>query len=125
MIPKPSRLLKHPIRNLMLNLNPEEPSALDARQQNAAAVEALGSKSQQEAAHRSAMLKEPIRKLAARGEDGGEVANALVNLKLKVEELDPGQFSKPAVDLVKAGSSTLRPAGFPALWVFCQGSAHL
>jgi uncharacterized protein YaaN involved in tellurite resistance len=80
----------------VLNLNPEEPSALNARQQNAAAVEALGSKSQQEAAHRSAMLKEPIRKLAARGEDGGEVANALVNLKLKVEELDPGQFDLEA-----------------------------
>jgi uncharacterized protein YaaN involved in tellurite resistance len=80
----------------VLSLNPEEPSALDARRQNAAAVETLGSKSQQEAAHRSAMLKEPIRKLAARGEDGGEVANALVNLKLKVEELDPGQFDLEA-----------------------------
>jgi uncharacterized protein YaaN involved in tellurite resistance len=76
----------------VLSLNPEEPSALEARRQNAAAVESLGGKSQHEAAHRSAMLKEPIRKLAARGEDGGEVANALVNLKLKVEELDPGRF---------------------------------
>lgn len=76
----------------VLSLNPEEPSSLDACRQNTAAVEALGSRSQTEAAHRSAMLKEPIRKLAARGEDGGEVANALVNLKLKVEELDPGRF---------------------------------
>lgn len=76
----------------VLSVNPEEPAALNARQQNAAAVESLGSKSQKEAAHRSAMLKEPIRKLAQRGEDGGEVANALVNLKLKVEELDPGKF---------------------------------
>jgi uncharacterized protein YaaN involved in tellurite resistance len=76
----------------VLKINPEEPSVLDARQQNIAAVETLGSKSQKEAAHRSAMLKEPIRKLAARGEDGGDVANALVNLKIKVEELDPGQY---------------------------------
>lgn len=76
----------------VLNINPEDPSALDLRQQNVAAVETLGNKSQKEAAHRSAMLKEPIRKLAARGEDGGEVANALVNLKVKVEELDPGQY---------------------------------
>ncbi|MGD9369611.1 MAG: toxic anion resistance protein, partial [Desulfobacteraceae bacterium] len=76
----------------VLNINPEDPAALDARRQNAAAVEMLGSGSQKEAAHRSAMLKEPIRKLAARGEDGGEVANALVNLKVKVEELDPGGF---------------------------------
>ncbi len=76
----------------VLKIDPEDPSVQDFRQQNAAAVETLGSKSQTEAAHRSAMLKEPIRKLAARGEDGGEVANALVNLKVKVEELDPGQY---------------------------------
>ncbi|BBO92207.1 toxic anion resistance protein [Desulfosarcina ovata] len=76
----------------VLNLNPEVPSSFDACQQNKAAVEHLGSKSQKEAAHRSAMLKDPISKLAARGEDGGEVANALVNLKMTVEELDPGQF---------------------------------
>ncbi len=77
---------------VVLSCNPEDPSALDARDQNIAAVEALGSKTQQEASHRSAMLKEPIRKLAARGEDGGEVANALVNLKMQVEELDPGSY---------------------------------
>jgi uncharacterized protein YaaN involved in tellurite resistance len=76
----------------VLKLNPDDASGLDRRQQNVAAVETLGSGSQKEAAHRSAMLKEPIRKLAARGEDGGEVANALVNLKVKVEELDPGNF---------------------------------
>ncbi|WP_419660821.1 toxic anion resistance family protein [Desulfosarcina variabilis str. Montpellier] len=76
----------------ILGLNPEDPANFDAWQQNKVAVEHLGSKSQKDAAHRSAMLKEPISKLAARGEDGGEVANALVNLKLKVEELDPGQF---------------------------------
>jgi uncharacterized protein YaaN involved in tellurite resistance len=76
----------------VLKINPKDPSSLDLRQQNVAAVESLGTKSQKDAAHRSAMLKDPIRKLAARGEDGGEVANALVNLKIKVEELDPGQY---------------------------------
>ncbi len=76
----------------VLKINPTDSTGLDSRQQNVAAVETLGSGSQKEAAHRSAMLKEPIRKLAARGEDGGEVANALVNLKVKVEELDPGNF---------------------------------
>ncbi|CAB5172516.1 hypothetical protein D3OALGA1CA_5839 [Olavius algarvensis associated proteobacterium Delta 3] len=76
----------------VLGFNPEDPSVATERQQNALAVDTMGSKTQQEAAHRSAMLKEPIRKLAARGEDGGEVANALVNLKVKVEELDPGKF---------------------------------
>lgn len=76
----------------VLSLNPKDPSALDACRQNTTAVETLGSKSQQEAARRSSILKAPIRKLAKRGEDGGEVANALVSLKTTVEELDPGQF---------------------------------
>lgn len=89
----------------VLSLNPDDAASLDNRQSNVAAVESLGSRSQQEASHRSAMLKEPIRKLAARGEDGGEVANALVNLKVKVEELDPGQFD------LKAGWFT-RTLGF-------------
>jgi uncharacterized protein YaaN involved in tellurite resistance len=39
------------------------------------------------------MLKEPIRKLAQKGDDGGEVATALVDLNMKVEELDPEQFN--------------------------------
>ena len=75
-----------------LSFDPQDPSKQDQRNGNVAAVEALGSKTQREASHRSAMLKEPIRKLAARGEDGGEVAGALVNLKLHVEDLDPGKF---------------------------------
>ena len=76
----------------ILIFNPNDPTHMDLRGRNTAAVEQLGSKTQQEAAHRSAMLKEPIRKLGARGEDGGEVANALVDLKMQVESLDPGRF---------------------------------
>ena len=38
------------------------------------------------------MLQAPIRDLSQRGEDGGEIGNALVDLKLKVEELDPAGF---------------------------------
>ncbi|MCK5333380.1 MAG: hypothetical protein KAJ24_02625, partial [Candidatus Aenigmarchaeota archaeon] len=76
----------------VLLFDPNDSAQIDSRDQNIAAVEMLGSKTQQEAARRSSMLKEPIRKLAARGEDGGEVANALVDLKTQVEELDPGKF---------------------------------
>ncbi len=76
----------------VLSINPDEASQQDGRDQNIAAVENLGSKTQKAASHRSAMLREPIRKLSARGEDGGEVAKSLVNLKDTVEELDPGQF---------------------------------
>jgi len=76
----------------VMDFNPDDSSQLDCRDQHIASVETLGAKIQNQAAQRSAMLKEPIRKLAAKGEDGGEVANALVDLNMKVEELDPGNF---------------------------------
>ena len=62
-------------------------------QSHKAAVETLGLDLQKQAARKSDMLKEPISKLSQRGEDGGDVANALVDLKMKVEELDPAQFN--------------------------------
>jgi uncharacterized protein YaaN involved in tellurite resistance len=61
-------------------------------QSHKAAVETLGLDLQKQSARKSDMLKQPISKLSQRGEDGGEVANALVDLKVKVEELDPAQF---------------------------------
>jgi len=68
----------------------------DAQNRTKAAIEAMGSQLQREAAHRSQMLKQPIAKLYERSEDGGEVANALVDLKVKVEELDPGKYDLEA-----------------------------
>lgn len=76
----------------VLSFNPDATEQLDLRDQNINAVETLGALTQKEASHRSAMLKEPIRKLAKRGEDGGVVADSLVNLKTTVEDLDPGKF---------------------------------
>lgn len=69
-----------------------QPNELQAQQQRKDAVEAMGLQLQREAANRSGMLREPIRTLATRGEDGGPVANTLVDLRMKVEELDPGKF---------------------------------
>ena len=69
---------------------------VDARNRTKAAIEAMGSRLQREAAHRSQMLKQPVAKLYERSEDGGEVANALVDLKVKVEELDPGKYDLEA-----------------------------
>lgn len=57
-----------------------------------AAVENMGIRLQEESSHRSAMLKQPLGAMAERADDGGEVANALIELKLKVEELDPGKY---------------------------------
>ena len=76
----------------ILEINLSDPDQLDLKAQHITAVENLGAQTQKEASIRSGMLKEPIRKLAIKGEDGGEVANALVDLNMKVEELDPGNF---------------------------------
>ncbi len=74
---------------MLVTFNPDD---FKARQEHTAAVEQMGSGLQRESGHRSAMLQGPIRNLAKRGEDGGEVANSLVDLKLQVEELDPARI---------------------------------
>ncbi|MBN2443076.1 MAG: toxic anion resistance protein [Spirochaetales bacterium] len=55
-------------------------------------VENIGMKVQKDAAAKSQMLQRPIKELSTRSEDGGEVANALIDLKMQVEALDPGKF---------------------------------
>ena len=57
------------------------------------AIEQIGMDLQREAARRSAMLKQPLTKLMADSEEGGEVAKSLIDLKLQVEELDPAGVS--------------------------------
>ena len=44
------------------------------------------------AASESKMLEQPLKALMQRGEDGGEVAKSLIDLKMQVEELDPARF---------------------------------
>lgn len=75
--------------NLLANIRPDA----DGEQAEAkAAVESMGRDLQAEAAQRSRMLRQPIKDLSARGTDGGAVANALLDLKMKVEELDPARL---------------------------------
>jgi uncharacterized protein YaaN involved in tellurite resistance len=78
----------------LLNFSKDD---VNARESSKAAVEVLGENVQKEAARRSQMLQGPIKELQKRGEDGGDVANALIDLKIKVEELDPSKidFGKP------------------------------
>ncbi len=61
-----------------------------------AAVETMGIELQKDAARRSQMLKQPIKQLADQSSDGGQVANALVDLKVQVEALDPAKFDLEA-----------------------------
>lgn len=60
-----------------------------AREEARGAVEAMGLEVQREVARRSAMLDEPLKTLAHRADDGGEVAKTLIDLRMRVEELDP------------------------------------
>lgn len=53
------------------------------------AVESIFVSEQREAARRSAMLNEPLKTLADRADDGGDVAKTLIDLRMRVEELDP------------------------------------
>ncbi|ATJ81320.1 toxic anion resistance protein [Halomonas beimenensis] len=67
---------------------------LDAEGEGAAdrqrrAVDEMGLELQQQAARQSEMLKTPLRKLARHGEDGGPVAKALVELRGRMDDLDP------------------------------------
>lgn len=53
------------------------------------AVDEMGMDVQRQAAHRSKMLEAPIRKLAHQGDEGGPVARSLVDLRTRMEDLDP------------------------------------
>ncbi len=69
-----------------------DPKDLAARKEKSDAVEYMGRDLQRKAAGDSHLLKEPVKKLARAGEEGGPLAKDLINLKMKVEELDPGKF---------------------------------
>lgn len=60
-----------------------------ARQRKA--VDEMGLELQQQAAHQSAMLQTPLHKLAHQGDEGGPVARALVDLRGRMEGLDPSR----------------------------------
>jgi uncharacterized protein YaaN involved in tellurite resistance len=67
-------------------------SSHDAQEGTKAAIEGMGINLQKEAARRSAMLNQPIRQMMKSGEEGGEVASSLIDLKMQVEDLDPAHF---------------------------------
>jgi uncharacterized protein YaaN involved in tellurite resistance len=78
--------------NLVLSYDPNDKNKLDVRTQTVASVDGFGSRIQEESAQRGAMLSQPIKDLAAKGADGGPVANALLNLDVELNQLDPGKF---------------------------------
>jgi uncharacterized protein YaaN involved in tellurite resistance len=69
-----------------------DPKDVETQARTKNAIQSMGLELQREAARRSEMLKQPVQKLYQSATEGGEVGNALVELKMKVEELDPGKF---------------------------------
>ena len=69
-----------------------DPSQHDQKEHGVTAIENMGAELQKMASRRSNMLKQTINTLAKTGEDGGPVAKSLVDLQMKVEELDPHNF---------------------------------
>ncbi len=63
-----------------------------AKKEAVNSVETMGMKLQQDASRRSMMLKQPIATLARNAEDGGPVAKSLLDLRDKVEDLDPNKY---------------------------------
>ena len=67
-------------------------SDFEAQDEMKAAINDMGRELQRKAGRQSKMLQQPVKDLSKHGEDGGPVANALVELKMEVEELDPNRF---------------------------------
>ena len=66
---------------------------LRAARDQANAVQRLGSKVQAEVARKSAMLKQPMGKLMKDAEDGGPVAQNLLDLQRQVNEINPNDVN--------------------------------
>lgn len=77
---------------VMGTLMSADPTNVQTIAQHRESFESMGAELQKESGRRSAMLKQPVSKLYENATEGAPVANALVDLKMKVEELDPGQF---------------------------------
>src|SRR5262245_54495059 len=63
-----------------------------ARESGKASIETMGAELQKKAAKQSELLKQPLKEISSRGEDGGNVAKSLIDLKMKVEDLDPSRL---------------------------------
>jgi uncharacterized protein YaaN involved in tellurite resistance len=68
----------------------------DEQEQGKQAVETMGHALQGQAAHRSRMLQQTVAVMSSQGSEKGPVTNALIDLKLKVEELDPNHLDLDA-----------------------------
>jgi uncharacterized protein YaaN involved in tellurite resistance len=71
-------------------LTPPAATVTGRRGGDRAAIDTFGRDAQKAAAAQAELLKEPIRALSHRADEGGEVASALLVLKSQIQMLDPG-----------------------------------
>lgn len=65
---------------------------LKAREATKASVENMHLDLQKRAAQQTMVLAEPMKRISSNSEEGSEVANALIELRNQVEDLDPGKY---------------------------------
>lgn len=99
-----------------------DPNDFKEKNSSVAAVEAIGVELQKMAARRSDMLKQSIKTLSKTGDDGGPVAASLVDLRNKVEELDPNKFDF-STSWFRRAASSLPFIGSPIQTYFAQYQA--
>ena len=87
---------------LARDLLARDPDKTDDRVAGQGTVSGLGYELQKDAMRQSEMLRAPLQELSRRGEEGGEVAKGLIELKNQVEALDPGKLDFEAGWLSRA-----------------------
>ena len=70
--------------------------SLEEQKKHQASVESMGAEVQIDTAKRLQLLQSPLKQLSKNGEDGGQVAKSLIDLKVEVEKLDPAKIDLEA-----------------------------
>lgn len=70
--------------------------SLEEQKKHQASVESMGAEVQIDTAKRLQLLQSPLKQLSKNGEEGGQVAKSLIDLKVEVEKLDPARIDLEA-----------------------------
>lgn len=77
---------------LVMSYDPRNAGRVEVRSQTRNSLEVFGNRLQEESANKGALLTKSIREISAKGQDGGPIASALVDLTMELDELDPSKF---------------------------------
>lgn len=74
------------------------------RQGHRSNIDGMGLELQRQSSQQNRLLQEPIKKLSESGNDGGPVANALIDLKTQVDDLNPNHMDFSVSSFARAFS---------------------